>query len=571
MMNREHQIETAKRRGPATWTYSLSLALLALGASATACGGGDDDGTKLTGGISGSGSSGSGSGAGGTDATGGTGTGGVSATGGSGTGGSGTGGSGTGGSGTGGSSQAGSGGSAMGGTGAGAQGGSGGRAGKGTGGSVGVGGSQSGSGGSGTGGTGGTGMAGKGSGGTSGQGGTGGGAGTSGGGNVAVPAGLPKHFMVGWGAGSYDDTWAKNSGTKYDVQWSYLSGQHGQNWYNTWGGGASDGSFLDGMLSTIDGLGMIPGIHLYNMGYGHDGGDSGLLTEVQDATWTKNYFTEFKVMLQKIKSFGKPVIIVLEGDSFGMLSLLTKNDPSTKAAVASSGLPELAALPNTVAGFGQAFLALRKSVGVPNVAMGPDTPYYAANGDIMNFGPQDTDPLQPHVDYQWSFFGALGVGENATGDRFDFSASCPRDADQDYEMDGRDKWDPSDTASVNKPSINRYAEWLRLYHVTSGRPWVLHQVPIGNSQMTDTAWDKNKSRSGYKDILVEYLFQYEDPASADTRTAHVGQFVDAGVIAMLFGFSNDGVQPTNDLWKDNQPFFNTHVKAFLDAGGYPFK
>ncbi len=564
MMNREHQIETAERRGPTTWTCSLSLALLAFGVSATACGG-DDDGTKLTGGISGSGGSASGSGAGGTNATG---SGGDSGTGGA----SASGGSAAGGSATGGGSQAGSGGSAMGGTGAGAQGGSGGRAGKGTGGSAGMGGSQSGSGGTGMGGTGGTGLAGKGSGGTSGKGGSGGsGAGTSGGGNVAVPAGLPNHFMVGWGVGSYDDTWAKNSGTKYDVQWSYLSGQHGQNWYNTWGGGASDGSFLDGMLSTIDGLGMIPGIHLYNMGYGHDGGDSGLLTEVQDATWTKNYFTEFKVMLQKIKSFGKPVIIVLEGDSFGMLSLLTKNDPSTKAAVASSGLPELAGLPNTIAGFGQAFLALRKSVGVPNVAMGPDTPYYAANGDIMNFGPQDTDPLQPHVDYQWSFFGALGVGENATGDRFDFSASCPRDADQDYEMDGRDKWDPSDTASVNKPSINRYAEWLRLYHVTSGRPWVLHQVPIGNSQMTDTAWDKSKSRSGYKDILVEYLFQYEDPASADTRTAHVGQFANAGVIAMLFGFSNDGVQPTNDLWKDNQPFFNTHVKAFLDAGGYPFK
>jgi hypothetical protein len=560
MMNREHQIENAGRRGPKTWTYSLSLVLLASAATATACGGGDDDDGKKTtapSGMSGSG----GSGTGGTNATGGSS---GSATGGA---------SATGGTATGGSAQGGSAGSATGGTGGGAMGGTGARAGRGAGGSAGKG-SAAGSGGTGMGGSG---MAGKGSGGTSGKGGsggtggTGGGAGTSGGGNVAVPAGLPSHFMIGWGAGSYDDKWAKNSGTAYDVQWTYLSGQHGQNWYNTWGGGASDGSWLDGMLSTIDGLGLIPGIHLYNMGYGHDGGDSGLLTEVQDATWTKNYFTEFKVMLQKIKSFGKPVIIVLEGDSFGMLSLLTKNDPSTKAAVASSGLAELADLPNTVAGFGQAFLALRKSVGVTNVAMGPDTPYYAANGDIMNFGPQDTDALQPHVDYQWSFFGALGVGENATGDRFDFSASCPRDADQDYEMDGRDKWDPSDTASVNKPSINRYAEWLRLYHVTSGRPWVLHQVPIGNSQMTDTAWDKSKSRSGYKDILVEYLFQYEDPASADTRTAHVGQFVDAGVIAMLFGFSNDGVQPTNDLWKDNQPFFNTHVKAFLDAGGYPFK
>src|SRR4051812_40569968 len=402
MMNREHQIENAGRRGPKTWTYSLSLVLLASAATATACGGGDDDDGKKTtapSGMSGSG----GSGTGGTNATGGSS---GSATGGA---------SATGGTATGGSAQGGSAGSATGGTGGGAMGGTGARAGRGAGGSAGKG-SAAGSGGTGMGGSG---MAGKGSGGTSGKGGsggTGGGAGTSGGGNVAVPAGLPSHFMIGWGAGSYDDKWAKNSGTAYDVQWTYLSGQHGQNWYNTWGGGASDGSWLDGMLSTIDGLGLIPGIHLYNMGYGHDGGDSGLLTEVQDATWTKNYFTEFKVMLQKIKSFGKPVIIVLEGDSFGMLSLLTKNDPSTKAAVASSGLAELADLPNTVAGFGQAFLALRKSVGVTNVAMGPDTPYYAANGDIMNFGPQDTDALQPHVDYQWSFFGALGVGENATGD-----------------------------------------------------------------------------------------------------------------------------------------------------------
>jgi hypothetical protein len=560
MMNREHQVERAGRRGPATWTYSLTLALLAFGVGATACGGGDDDASQqasMPSGVSGGGN-----------------TGGTNATGGSSAGGSGnaTGGSedATGGNAVGGSSEDGSGGSAAG---SGGKAGTNGRGGRGSGGSGASGGAAN-TGGTGTGGsgTGGTAMAGKGgTSGTSGKGGSGGGAGTSGGGSLSVPAGLPNHFMIGWGAGSYDDKWAKNSGTAFDVQWTYLSGQHGQNWFNTWGGGASDGSWLDGMLSTIDGFGMIPGIHLYNMGYGHDGGDSGLLTEVQDATWTKNYFTEFKVMLQKIKSFGKPVIIVLEGDSFGMLSLLTKNDPNTKAAVASSGLPELAALPNTIAGFGQAFLALRKSVGVPNVAMGPDTPYYAANGDIMNFGPQDTDPLQPHVDYQWSFFGALGVGENATGDRFDFSASCPRDADQDYEMDGRDKWDASDTASVNEPSINRYAEWLRLYHVTSGRPWVLHQVPIGNSQMTDTAWSSSKSRSGYKDILVEYLFQYEAPASPDTRTAHVGQFVDAGVIAMLFGFSNDGVQPTNDLWKDDQPFFNTHVKAFLADGGYPFK
>jgi hypothetical protein len=237
------------------------------------------------------------------------------------------------------------------------------------------------------------------------------------------------------------------------------------------------------------------------------------------------------------------------------------------AAVASTGLPELASLPNTIAGFGMAFLAMRKAVGVPNVAMGPDTPYYAANGDIMNY--TDTDDLQPHVDYQWSYFSQLGVGDNQTGDRFDFSASCPRASDQDAYTDGRDKWSASDTAAVTSPSINRYVEWLHLYNQASGRPWILHQVPIGNSQHLDTAYDSGSARSGYKDILVEYLFQYESPASPALRTTHLANFANAGVRGLFFGFSDDGDMPTNDLWTDNQPFFNTHVNAFVQAGGYP--
>jgi len=108
-----------------------------------------------------------------------------------------------------------------------------------------------------------------------------------------------------------------------------------------------------------------------------------------------------------------------------------------------------------------------------------------------------------------------------------------------------------------------------LYNQTSGVPWVLHQVPIGNSQHSNTPYDANTARSGYKDILVEYLFQTESPASAALQTTHVGNFANAGVAALLFGLSDDGDQPTNDLWKDNLPFFNTHAKAFIEAGGYP--
>jgi hypothetical protein len=383
-----------------------------------------------------------------------------------------------------------------------------------------------------------------------------------------LPAALPSRLLFGWGASSYSDTWAAQSGTKWDVEWTYLSGQAGDNWYNTWGYGAADGSFADTLFSTFGGSGFIPGIHLYNMGYGHDTGDIGLLTEIQNPSWTTEYFTEFKVLMQKAKAYGQPVVVVLEGDSFGMVEMLVNNDPTTAAAVASTGLPELANLPNTVAGFGLAFLAMRQSVGATNVVMGPDTPYYASGADIMNFSPSDTAPLQSYVDYQWSFFGALGVGPNATGDRFDFSASCPRSTDQGYYTDGRDLWDPSDGASVDTPSMNRYIEWLSLYNQASGVRWMLHQVPIGNSQHLNIPYSVTTPRSGYKDIFAEYLFQVESPASTAIRDQHLANFANAGVLGLLFGFSEDGELPTNDLWLDNKPFLNTHVPLVANAGGF---
>ena len=382
-----------------------------------------------------------------------------------------------------------------------------------------------------------------------------------------INSAFPSRLLFGIASQSADDTWAQMSGTKWDIQWAYLSGQAGNNWYNGFTYSPADGSWIDGFFSTISGYGFIPGIHLYNMGYGHSNGDSGILTEVQTASWTKEYFTEFKALMQRAKAFGKPVILMLEGDSFGYLEILSSNNPNAMAAVASTNMPELAGLPNTLAGFGMAFLAIRKSVGAYNVAMGPDTPYYAANGDIMNYAPSDMDALQPHVDYQWKFFGTF-VGQNMTGDRFDFSASSPDANDCAAYTDGHPCWDPSDTASVNSASVNRYVQWLQLYNQTSGSRWLLHQFPIGNSLEKNIPCDGTTPQSGYKDNRVEYLFQYESPASTTIRDQHLANFANAGVVAMLFGDSDDGLVPSLDIWKDNQPFLKTHVAAVNNSGGF---
>ena len=391
-----------------------------------------------------------------------------------------------------------------------------------------------------------------------------------------IPASLPGHMLVGVFASDDTETWIKQSGVKWDVRWTYLAGQHGADWYNSWGYGAADGSWIGDWFTQCDQQGFIPGVHLYNIGYGHDGGDSGLLTEVRTASFVSNYFTEFKVMMQKAKAFGKPVIIVLEGDSFGMIEGLTGNDPNAAATIASSGLTDLAGLPNTVAGLGLAYLQIRKSVGAYNVALGPDVPAYEANGDIL-YG--DNSALQPHVDFQTKFFLPFGLGTNATGDTFDFTASNPLSGDADfYRLANGDSgrwWDASDSASINSQSFNRYAEWLRLFNQTTGRRWILHQIPIGNSNMLNvdsncqSPTDTCTPRTGYKDNRPEYFFNYDSPSSKTIRNQHLTKFADAGVFALLFGAGDGGsTTPYNDTWTDGQLYLKSRVSQLItDTNG----
>jgi hypothetical protein len=392
----------------------------------------------------------------------------------------------------------------------------------------------------------------------------------------AIPASLPSRMMVGVFASDNGETWMKQSGVTWDVRWVYLSGQHGQNWYNDWGYGSADGSWASDWFTQCDQQGFIPGIHLYHIGYGHDQGDAGLLTEIRNATFITNYFTEWKALMQLAKKFGKPVIIVLEGDSFGMIEMLTKNDPNAAATIGSSGMADLSGLPDTIAGLGMAYLKIRSSVGATNVAIGPDVPAYAANGDILN---GDNSDLQAHVDYQMKFFQPFGLGANATGDRFDFQASNPLSGDADYyRIVGGDSgrwWDASDTASVNSKSFNRYAEWLRLFNQAAGRRWILHQIPVGNANMLNvdsdcgSATDKCTPRTGYKDNRPEYFFNYDAPSSKAIRDQHLAKFANAGVIGLLFGAGDGGsTTPYNDTWTDGQLFLKSRVGAVLSAGGF---
>ena len=372
----------------------------------------------------------------------------------------------------------------------------------------------------------------------------------------SVPAGLSARMSVGLFE-NLGGSWLKSSGAKWDMRYAYF----GMGWLNRWGYGPADGQSALDYMNECDAQGFIPVIQYYVLRNEPPASDeSKTLSKMQNAQVMTDYWTQFKVFMQKAKQFGKPVVVILEGDGFGFMEQQSGDNPSAYAAVAASGVPELASTPNTVAGFGQGYLQMRKALGASNVMMGPDVPVWAT-GEISY---SQMDAIQPHVDRQYAFLSALGLGANPTGSTFDFTAADPLDADSDWwrVIYGQNKsWDASDTASLSTPSFNRYAEWLRLFNQKSAKRWMLWQVPVGNSNNLNT-YNNGNPREGYKDNRAEYFF-------GPSRDAHLAKFAEAGVMALLFGQGEAGTANyTNDTYTDGQLFMKSRAGGMVNAGGF---
>ena len=118
-------------------------------------------------------------------------------------------------------------------------------------------------------------------------------------------------------------------------------------------------------------------------------------------------------------------------------------------------MPELAGLPNTVAGYGLAFLQLRKAAAASNVVLGLHISAWASGKDIAAYNV--TEPLSPEVDKVYGFLAPFGLAANVTGQQFDVLVGDPLDRDADFYRvtQGSNRWwDASDTASISSRSFN---------------------------------------------------------------------------------------------------------------------
>ncbi|MFP2923678.1 hypothetical protein ACLESO_00380 [Pyxidicoccus sp. 3LG] len=371
-----------------------------------------------------------------------------------------------------------------------------------------------------------------------------------------VPAGLPNRLSIGLFEEA-GQSWMRNSGVPWDVRYRYFT----KGWVNNWGWGQYDGSWGATFMQESFTQGYIAAPVFYQLFSEPGGGEGESLAKVQNATTMRSYFSDVKLLMQRAKEHGKPVLVLVEPDAYGLLQFQTNSNPNAYAAVAATGLPELATLPNTVAGWGQAFLQLRKAVGANNVILGIHVSAWASGKDISCCSV--TDPLQPEVDKVVNFLEPMGLGPNTTGTTYDVLVGDPLDRDADFYKltQGQERWwDASDSASISSRSFNRYAEWLRLMNAATGKRWVLWQIPLGNTHHRNVHND-GTARAGYRDNRTEYFF-------GTNGDAHRRRFANSGVIALLFGAGAGGQSSyQNDLAADGQPYLRSRAAPFLQAGG----
>jgi len=374
-----------------------------------------------------------------------------------------------------------------------------------------------------------------------------------------VPNGLPGRLTVGL-VSDPNDTWMKDSGAKWDMRYHYFV----KGWRNNWGWDATNtGQWGLAYLKECDTQGFIPVVQYYCMN-GYSNYDEGAFyATTQNAGTMAAYFDDFKVLMQRCKEFGKPVLVLMEGDGFAYMELQSGDNPNAPSAVASTGMAELQGLPNTAAGWGLAFLQIRKAVGAENVVLGMHISAWATQKDISYFSV--TDPLQPEVDKAYAFLSKLGLASNNTGQTFEVLVGDPLDRDSDFYRLTRQEdrwWDASDGAPIASKSFNRYAEWLHLWNQTARKRWVLWQIPLGNSNHLNVN-NTGQPRGGYQDNRPEYFFG----SGSDT---HLRKFADAGVISLLFGAGAEFQSMyQNDTYSDGQLFMKSRAGAFLNGGGLP--
>jgi hypothetical protein len=366
----------------------------------------------------------------------------------------------------------------------------------------------------------------------------------------SVPAGLRSHLMFGLAAHPTDGqagptfdnvTWMTSSGTPWDACYQYLAG--GANTGNGWANWNTGGYFATKYLEEADNAGYIPVFTYYQLlqSNPHTGSDEGAqdFNNLNNNSTMAAYYGDFKLLMQKCGAFGKPAIVHVEPDLWAYLQNAraggTDDAANIPAAVASSGFPEAAGLPNTAAGFARCLVTLRDTYA-RNVLLAHHASGWATGVDLGSDTRTSID-VAAHARRVANFLNSLGPG-------WDLYFYDPLDRDAGfyefvYGDGGARWWNESDTPTTC-PNFVRIRQWLAYLSQYQNKRCLLWQVPIGNYYYTTC----NNTDGHYEDNRAQYFLEGY-PANP-----HLKQWADAGVIGILFGRGAGGPTTYSDDKRD---------------------
>ena len=329
-----------------------------------------------------------------------------------------------------------------------------------------------GSGGSGTG-TGGTG-------GSGGSGGTGGGtANTSASAALVAKLGKPSRVLVGLGSGqSISDM--QSQGIRPDIVDVYLVGAGPGSW-PYWN--SPDGAYITYTAQAAQAYGATPMYTFYQMAQNGDGNLSG----ITDATFMNTYWSQARLMYQRIAALNAPVLINLEPDFWGYVSAQAPNhDPTQMPAVVNSQ-PECSSLPNTAAGIGQCLVQMARQIA-PKALIGFPPAFWSASptavgGEMRAAGAHLADFIVAQTSDRDA--GCLEVAAVA-------------------ECTGRGGTFYWDETNVNTPNFHQSQSSYLDYRTAlgNGLPILWWQTPLGVPSSTPGGTNQH-----YRDNRVDYMLR----------------------------------------------------------------
>ena len=204
---------------------------------------------------------------------------------------------------------------------------------------------------------------------------------------------------------------ALRSFAPFGFRYQYLAGgvNTGQGWA-TWN---PDGGFVTNYIKESADNQLTPVFTYYMIRQSAPGKDmteaDGVNANLQSPATMAAYFQDLKLFFQRAGAFSSPVVLHVEPDMWGYLEQRAQADDANtaKVAVAGSGLPELAGLPDSAAGFAEAVVKLRDTYA-PNVLLGYHLSTWGTGTDVLLSKPSEVR-VRALAQHAATYYHSLGA------------------------------------------------------------------------------------------------------------------------------------------------------------------